>query len=145
MRGLLVRFGEDGERRTPVDVAVTMTVSEAAVVARVLGRVEPQTPDVAEVHRFLSAVLFDPHWEAGVDDPDVPCDLPPLRDRIEIAREGAVSLRVEFEPLEENSRNGDWVIVVPGDVTVRVESWDLDADGQARSVADRISREAESW
>jgi hypothetical protein len=50
-----------------------------------------------------------------------------------------MSLRIEFEPAEERFSRGDWVMVAPGDVTVRVESWDLDADGRARQVAERIA------
>jgi hypothetical protein len=51
-----------------------------------------------------------------------------------------VSLRIEFEFAEDpQSGSGDWVMVAPGDVTVRVESWDIDADGRARQVAEQIA------
>jgi hypothetical protein len=50
-----------------------------------------------------------------------------------------MSLRMEFEPVEEGSRSGDWTMIAPGDVTVRVESWDIDGDGRARQVAERIA------
>lgn len=46
---------------------------------------------------------------------------------------------MQFEPAEEGFSYGNWVLVAPGDVTVRVESWDLDADGRARQVAERIA------
>lgn len=46
---------------------------------------------------------------------------------------------MQFEPVEEYSCSGYWVLVAPGDVTVRVESWDLDGDVRARQVAERIA------
>lgn len=51
-----------------------------------------------------------------------------------------MSLRVKFEFAEDpRSGSGHWVMVAPGDVTVRVASWDIDADGRARQVAERIA------
>lgn len=46
---------------------------------------------------------------------------------------------MQFEPAEERSGSGDWVLVAPGSVTVRVESWDIDGDVRARQVAERIA------
>lgn len=81
MRVLSIELGED---ELPVEVTVRMTIAEAAAITRIFGRVTPPTPSIAAVHNALTGGFFNRFWEAGHTDPDVPTDLPRLRERISI-------------------------------------------------------------
>ena len=75
---------EDSE---PATVTVTMSVSEAAQLTQLLGRLVPTTEQIEEMYAAFTSMLFNPYWEGGVAD--VPTPFRRLPDRIELEGGGS--------------------------------------------------------
>lgn len=56
-----------GDDDYPEQVTVEMTLDEAALVARLVGKEAPPSAESSNIYRALSRSVFNTFWENGID------------------------------------------------------------------------------